>query len=42
MHPEISKKDVKGFTEQYKGSDEEAEDLLAFYEENEGDIRNIL
>lgn len=42
MHPEISKEDVKSFTERYKGSKEEAEDLLEFFEENEGDMTNIL
>ena len=42
MHPEISKKDFRSFAEYYKNSDEEKEDLLAFYEEMEGDISTIL
>ena len=42
MHPEISKKDFRSFAEYYKNSDEEKEDLLAFYEEMEGDISSIL
>lgn len=42
MHPEITKEDVKSFTERYRGSDEEAEDLIDFYEEYEGDISGIL
>jgi len=42
LHPEITKEDIKSFTERYKGSDEEAEDLSAFYEEMEGDISKIM
>lgn len=42
MHPEITKKDFKSFAQRYKNSEEEQEDLLAFYEENEGDISTIL
>ena len=42
MHPEISKKDFKSFADRYKGSDEEKEDLLAFYDEMEGDVSTIL
>jgi hypothetical protein len=38
----ITKDDIKGFASRYKGSDEEAEDLLEFYFENEGDITTIL
>lgn len=42
MHPEITKQDFKSFAERYKNSDEERDDLLAFYEEMEGDITTIL
>jgi hypothetical protein len=42
MYPEITKEDYKSFTERYKGSDEEADDLISFYEEQEGDITLIL
>lgn len=42
MHPEIKKADFKSFKERYQGSEEEQEDLVAFYEENEGNITTIL
>jgi DnaJ family protein C protein 9 len=42
MHPEITKKDFKSFAERYKNSDEEAQDLIEFYEEQEGDMTKIL
>ena len=42
MHPEITKKDFKSFSERYKNSDEEKEDLVTFYEEMGGDISKIL
>ena len=42
MHPEITKKDFKSFTERYQNSEEENEDLLSFYDEMEGDISTIL
>ena len=42
LHPEITKKDYKRFVSEYKNSEEERQDLLDFYEENEGDITGIL
>lgn len=42
MHPEIKKEDIKSFAEKYKGSEEETEDLIDFYEEHGGDISKIL
>ena len=42
MHPEITKNQYKTFVSEYQNSEEEQEDLLAFYEENEGDISGIL
>ena len=42
MHPEISKADVKSYAERFKGSAEEQDDLIEFYEEHEGDVTNIL
>jgi len=42
MHPEISKQDFTSFAERYRHSEEEQEDLIAFYEEMEGDISTIL
>jgi DnaJ family protein C protein 9 len=42
MHPEITKTDIKSFTERYRQSDEEANDLIDFYEEHEGDISGVL
>jgi len=38
----ITKQDFKSFAGRYKNSDEEKEDLMAFYEENNGDITTIL
>ena len=42
MHPEIKKEDVKSFSERYRGSQEEQEDLIDFYVDNEGDVTHIL
>ena len=42
MHPVITKQDFKSFAGRYKNSDEEKEDLMAFYEEKNGDITTIL
>lgn len=42
MHPLITKDDYKGFAAKYRGSDEEAQDLLDYYAENEGDVSNII
>ena len=42
MHPEITKQDIRSFAERYQNSDEEREDLLAFYEEMDGDITKLL
>ena len=42
LHPEISKADVKSFADRYKGSEDEQEDLIEFYEEHDGDVTNIL
>ena len=42
LHPEITKQDYKRFVGEYKNSEEEKQDLLDFYEENDGDITGIL
>ena len=42
MHPLITKDDYKGFAARYRNSDEEAQDLLDYYADNEGDVTNIL
>eukprot|EP00351_Strombidinopsis_sp_SopsisLIS2011_P003318 CAMPEP_0116877760 /NCGR_PEP_ID=MMETSP0463-20121206/9503_1 /TAXON_ID=181622 /ORGANISM="Strombidinopsis sp, Strain SopsisLIS2011" /LENGTH=62 /DNA_ID=CAMNT_0004525289 /DNA_START=309 /DNA_END=497 /DNA_ORIENTATION=- len=42
MHPDITKDDFKDYAKRFKGSEEEQEDLLNFYEEKEGDITAIL
>ena len=42
MHPEIQKKDIKSFSERYRHSEEEQQDLLEFYDSNKGNIKNIL
>ena len=42
MFPEITKEDFKSFEERYRGSAEEEQDLLEFYEDNEGDLTSIL
>jgi DnaJ family protein C protein 9 len=42
MNPELKKEDIKCFSERYKHSEEEQEDLIDFYEEHEGDITGIL
>lgn len=42
MHPDITKDDVKDYAARYKGSEDEQEDLLDFYEEKEGDLTHIL
>lgn len=33
LHPEITKKDYKSFAERYRGSKEEQQDLIEFYEQ---------
>lgn len=40
-HDAISEEAIKQFAAQYKGSDEEKDDLLAAYEESEGDMDRI-
>ena len=42
MHPLITKDDYKGFAARYRNSDEEAQDLLDYFADNEGDVTNIL
>lgn len=42
MHPELQKADIKSFGERYRCSVEEEEDLLEFYDENEGDLTALL
>lgn len=42
MYPEITKQDFVSFADKYRGSEEEEEDLIEYYEENEGDITHIL
>lgn len=42
MHPEITKADFKGFAEKYRGSEEEAQDLLDYFADHEGDVTHIL
>lgn len=42
MHPEIKKEDILTFSERYRGSEEEEEDLLEYYDDNDGDISKIL
>ena len=42
LHPEITKQDYRSFSERYKGSDEEAQDLIEFYEEQNGNVTKIL
>lgn len=42
LHPEVTKADYKSFTERYQGSEEESQDLIEFYEEQNGDISKIL
>ena len=38
----MTKKDVKSYISRYKGSDEEINDLVEFYEEYEGDMTHLL
>ena len=42
MHPEITKDQYKTFVSEYQNSEEEKDDLLDFYEQNEGDISGLL
>jgi DnaJ family protein C protein 9 len=41
-HPEISKDDVTTYTNKYKGSKDEEEDLIVFYNKYHGNITKIL
>jgi len=42
MHPFVTKEDYKGFAARYRGSEEEAQDLLDYFANNEGDVTDIL
>eukprot|EP00347_Sterkiella_histriomuscorum_P018403 403345638 len=42
MHPEVTKKDVKDYSQRYRHSKDEEEDLIDFYLDNDGDITHIL
>ena len=42
MHPEVTKQDYKSFAERYYQSEEEATDLIEFYNANDGNIKKIL
>ena len=41
-HPEVTKQDYKSFAERYYGSDEEAQDLIEFYESQKGNMTKLL
>lgn len=42
IYPTITKQDIEDFTTKYRGSEMEIEDLVNFYEENNGDLSDIL
>ena len=42
LNPEIEKADYKNYIANFVGSEEEAGDLINFYEEFEGDMKGIL
>ena len=42
MHPEVTKKDVKDFSQRYRHSAEEEEDLLDYFVDNDGDVTHML
>jgi len=42
IYPTITTQDIEDFTTKYRGSEMEIEDLVNFYEENEGDLIDIL
>ena len=42
IYKEIDEYDIKSFAERYRGSEEEEEDLIDYYERWEGDMTGIL
>ena len=42
IYPKISQNDIDDFTLKYKGSNMEIEDLMIFYNENNGDLTELL
>jgi DnaJ family protein C protein 9 len=42
LHPEISKDDFTSYTDKFKGSAEEEEDLIKFYKDYKGNMKPIL
>ena len=42
MHPQLQKEDIRTFAQRYRNTKDEEEDLLDFYEDNEGDLTHIL
>ena len=42
MHPEVTKKDVKDFSQRYRHSAEEEEDLLDYFVDHDGDVTHML
>jgi len=42
MYKAVTKEDIECFEKRYRGSQEEIEDIVSFYEEFEGDVKHIL
>ncbi len=42
IYPTINEKDIEDFSEKYRNSEMEEEDLIEYYEEYKGDMTNIL
>ena len=42
LHPEITKDDFKSYIKNFKNSDTEKSDLIAFYKQSKGDMRGLL
>lgn len=42
LHPEISKDDFDQYIEKFRGSKEEEQDLIKFFETSKGDMRGLL
>jgi DnaJ family protein C protein 9 len=42
IYPTITEKDIEDFTAKYKNSEMEREDLMSFYKEYKGDMKNLL
>ena len=42
INPPIEKQQVEDFLADYRGTDEEAQDVIKFYKQTKGDVRGLL